>query len=328
MKKLTELILTNFKNLVIGSLLLCLAVFGYKEYQSRKENDRLHQELVGTTSKYEQLSKSTALLSSEYVELKTIKEKQEKRFAEVLIRQNERIKMLSDATFLISKHYQKTQGPDYFFETPKKTQNYVYNEIRVDGPDSPPIGFVMIKSDGRTYKGTYGFEIRVDTLQTVDETTGKIKVYSKAFLTAKDNGLAGKRRKDFKEWKGLDYPLNIVGGTALIDPTVARTDPKKFQWFVPRLNLGVATLAGVEGFNFKPELNVSLSGYGRSRQDLDWKFLGLGVNVDSGFKNFGFEVVPASYKLFSPLLESVFVGPVVGIGTKGYELGLSLGVGL
>jgi hypothetical protein len=325
--KRSEMILNNFKNIVVGVLLICIAVFVYREYKNYKENNRLHQELIGQKTAYEQLSKHTAKLEIKYEDQEKLGKALIEYWKDVAISKDERIKMLSDATFLISKHYQRTDGPDYFFETPKKTQNYVFNEVRLDGPDSPPIGFVMIKSDGRTYKGTYAFEIRVDTLQTVDEGSGKVKVYSKAFLIPKDNGLAGKRRPDLKQWKGLEYPLNITGGTALIDPTVKRTDTKRLRLWAPRLNGGVNTVAGTEGLEFKLGLDVSLAGWGRSRNDLDWKFLGLQLNTNSEFNNVGLGLIPASYRLFQPWLTNTYLGPILGISTKGYEAGIHLGVG-
>lgn len=301
----------------ISQLLLILTIvglgfFAYRKAQDSKQADRLHQELVGTKEKYEQLNAHTAKLESDYKTQKDLAVTTAKRFSEVAQAKDEQIKMLSDATYLLSKHVGKQTGPDYFFETPKKTQNYAYNEVRLAGPDSPPIGFVMIKSDGATYKGNYSFEIRVETLQTVDEATGKIKVYSKAYLVAKENGLAQKRRPDFKTWAGVDFPLDIVGGTALIDPTVARTDLKHVMWWAPRINGGLNVGFNRNGSFIRPALDFSVAGYGRSRNDLDWKFLQMGIGLNGKFKDPDLHAMPFTYRPFPSILTNTYFGPGVG----------------
>lgn len=289
--------------------------FGKSLFQS-EDYERLHQELIGTKEAYAQISDSLAKLKVEYTAQKELSAKAKKEFSAVIKEKNERIKLLSDATYLMGRHVTRADGPDYYFETKGKTKNYVFNEIRIAGPDSPPVGFVMIKHDGRTYKGNYEFQIVVKNLQTVDEKTGRIKVYSKAFLIVQEAGLAKKRRPDFKNWEGVQYPLPIVDGVAYVDPTTPKQNPR-FLWWAPRINGGFNWGTEAGGLFVKPELNVSFSGYGNSRNDLSWKFFHIGLGADTEFKTPDIHFIPATFRLFPKILTNTYLGPGIGWSTQG-----------
>ena len=301
------------------ALILTVAGLGYFAYNLWKDNQnqaRRYQELIGTVEKYQKLTSYTAKLEVDYKAQKELLAKTKQEFSEVVSKKDEQIKLLSDATYLMGRHVNKQNGPDYYFETPGRTRNYVFNEVHLAGEDSPPIGFVMIKNDGRTYKGNYDFEIRVKTLQTQDEKSGKVKVYSKAFLVAKENGLAEKRRPDLKKWKDVEYPLEIVGGTALVDPT-QKLEGKRFHWWAPRFVGGFDVGVSGGAFRFKPDLGASFMGYGYSRRDLDWRFLQLGMNVDTDFSGFGVSAVPFAYRPLPSILTNTYFGPGVGTSKNG-----------
>jgi len=308
-------------------LALATVISLYVNYLAKEDRTRLHTELMGEREKFEQISKHIARIEIEYAEQAKLKNALLQKWKEVALKNEEQIKLLSDATYLIGRHVERANGPDYFFQTPKKTQNYVYNEITLAGPDSPPIGFVMIKSDGRTYKGVYPFEVRAELLQTVDEETGRTRVFAKAFYVVKDNGLAGKRWLDRKEWKDVAYPLDIVGGSTLVDPTRPAESPKKFQFWAPRLNGGANLGFGVDGSFIFPQVNVSLAGWGRSSHDLDFKFAGLGLAVDPHDFSPSFAFIPVSWRLFQPIFINTYVGPGVGVDQNGYNFFMSVGLG-
>jgi len=318
-------IIANFKNIVIIVALLGTAALVYRVYNDYKTKKRLHTELIGQQEAYEQLNKYAAKLKTQYEEQKTLKETADKRWAEVVRKSSERVKMLSDATFLIGQHYLKTNGPDYFFETPKKTRNYVFNEVRIAGKDSPPIGFVMIKNDGRTYKGTYKWEIRVNNLQTIDEETGRIKVYAKAFLVSKTNGLAKKRRPDFKKWKDKEYPLPIIGGSVIIDPTVKNTNLPRFYLWNPKFNMTFSSGVDSSGFRLLPGLDANLMSYGVSKNDSKFKFFGIGVNLGGELEDFDVNFKPIYYRPFD-LLSNTYLFPGIGLSNSGIRYLLGIGV--
>jgi len=308
--------------LVLGSV---IGAYWYLS-SSTQPPQREHEELIGLKEKYEQLTKYTAKLEANYQSQKALTEAADKRFKEVVKEKNERISILTDATFHLGKHYLKSQGPDYFYETPKKTKNYAYYEIRLHGATSPPVGFVMVKQDGRAYKGMYSFDLVVETLQTVDETTGRVKVYSKAFWVPKENGIAGKRRPDLKTWEGERYPMPIVGGTILVDPTKDKTSPHFIKW-APKLNGGFNIGTGPDGLSMKPEFNVSLSGYGKNTKDLQWKILQIGVATDTKLKNVDLHLIPFTYRVFPNILSNTYIGPGIGISETGTTYFINTSVG-
>jgi len=313
----------------IGQLLIIVtvagfALWGYAAWRDANE-ERKFAHLIGTKTKYEQLTKYTAKLESSYKDQKDLHARAKLDWSEVSKSKDERIKLLSDATYLIGKHVQKQNGPDYYFETKRRTRNFLLNELRIAGKDSPPIGFILIKHNGKTYKRNYKFEIVVKNLQTVDEKTGHIKVYSKAYLVAKEAGLAKKRRKDLKNWKDVPYELPIIGGVALIDPTMPNAT-KHFMFWAPHINGGFALGADINGAFLRPSIDFSIAGWGRSRNDLDFKILHIGLDIDTEFKKPGLHIAPFSYRPLENILTNTYVGPAIGWTEDGinYQLNVNL----
>lgn len=308
--------------ILLGILYSMNKVMGYIS-GLENSNNRLHTELIGQKEKYDQLNKHTAKLESQYIQQKELLKKSEERFKEIVKSKDERIKLLSDATYLIGQHVSKQDGPDYYFETPNRTRNYVLNELRLSGDSSPPIGYILIKNDGRTYKRNYKFEIKVETLQTVDENTGKIKVYSKAFLISKESSPLAKRVDGYKDWNDIQYPLNIIGGTALIDPTIKNQLKPKWFIFAPHLNANI----DFKGIKPSPGLGLSISGYGITKNDLKFKFLQLGTHYSSqdGFKG---TLSPVLWRPFSNIMSNTYLGPGITLddGKISYFIGLSIGL--
>lgn len=323
----------SLKNIIeryVGQVLIIATIsgallFAYSLWRDSQE-ERKYAHLIGTQQKYEQLTKYTAKLESDYKSQEELHKKAQQEWAEVSRTKDERIKLLSDATYLIGKHVEKQNGPDYYFETKKRTKNYLLNEIRLQGKDSPAIGYIMIKHDGRTYKRNYKFEVQVKSLQTVDENTGKVRVVSKAFLIQKESSPLEKRTKDYDNWHNKPYPLDIVGGVAYIDPTQA-PDRKKLLLWAPRINGGISLGTGVGGLFARPTLSFSTSGYGKSRNDLDWKFLHFGIDTDTSLNKPGVHFLPFSYRFWPALLTNTYIGPGVGFTEDGmnYQLNLNLG---
>lgn len=309
--------------LIIGAIIFVgLKVGGYF-FKIEKENKRLHTELIGQKEKYIQLTEHTAQLETQYEQQRDLYEKAKKEFKEVSKEKDERIKLLSDATYLIGRHVEKQNGPDYYFETKGRTRNYVLNELRIAGAGSPPIGYILIKHDGRTYKRNYRFEVEVKTLQTVDENTGRIKVYSKAYLTQKEASPLKKRIEGYKDWENVKYPLNIVGGTAIVDPTVANQLAPRFHWWAPHINANV---------NFVGEepaagLGISVAGYGKHKNDLSFRFLQLGAHYNQEFGVQG-TLTPILWRPLPSIFSNTYLGP--GISLKddgvGYFMGVQVGL--
>lgn len=306
----------------IGQLLIMLTVMGgillaYSKWRDSDDN-RKFADLIGTKVKYEQLTKYTAKLESKYQNQKTLAKQAAERFKEVVRNKDERIKVLSDATYLIGKHVSKQNGPDYYFETKRATKNYLLNELRIQGEDSPAIGYILIKHDGKTYKRNYKFEINVETLQTQDEETGHVKVYSKAYLVQKEKSLLAKRVDGYKDWYNVKYPLKIVGGKALIDPTLPYAK-SKMRWWAPHINGGINLL----GHDYRSSLDVSISGYGKTNNDLKYKLFHFGADIGRD-KEIGYHFIPFSYRLFDRYLTNTYIGPGVGWAASGVHYFLNI----
>lgn len=128
------------------------------------------------------------------------------------------------------------------------------------------------------------------------------------------------------------YPIRI--DTAL-HYFVKRND-RRFWWPAFHVDVGVLPFYGLTSTSsdFFPELGVSLAGYGRTTNDLDWKFLrmSLGYNKNAGV---GLAVFPVGYNIgkgfglfgLSDLWMAPGFGGLIGKRTSGY-IGLSLGTTL
>lgn len=311
----------DFKTIaIIGLSLVCLFL-GFKYLEADGEFGRVSDELVLKGVEFETLNEHVARLETKYTEEKAVHERAKREWTEVSRHQKDQITQLSDATFLLGRHVRKQNGPDYYFETPLKTRNFVYNEIRIAGKDSPPIGFLMIKNDGRTYKGNYSFKIVVKNLQTQNKR-GEITVYSKAFLVAQEPGLAKKRRPDFKNWVGEEFPLPIESGSVTVNKESFKT-PKGF-WTSPKLNLGVSVYES----GAMPSASLSLFGYGRGKNDLDYKILSIGADFGDSFSSTKLSVMPVSFRPLPSFFANTYLGAGAGVSPFGVSPFLNLSVEL
>ena len=311
---------------IFGAILLFLAgqvaADMWADYTGKT---RLHQELLGQKQAYEQLSANLAKLQIQYKSEKELHEKAKQEWSEVSKNKDERIRLLSDATYLISRHVEKQNGPDYSFRTRKGTRNYILNELRLQGDDSPPIGYILIKNDGRTYKRNYDFEIRVKNLQTIDEKTGRIKFYAKAFLIQKEVSPLKKRVEGYKDFTNIPYPLEITGGTTFYDPTIKNQLKPRFMWtrdFNGGFNLGAG-----DGSLLNVALGVSFAGYGPHKADLKYKLLQVGLGINDEGKLSDVHLVPISMRPLPGLLKNTYIGPGIGVAEDGMVFFLNTSVG-
>ena len=309
LKFLLRLLVRNFKGLVIGVLLILVAIFTYNYIQDRQEKDRLYKELIGKDEKFKKLNDYTGKLESRYRTQKELFEEVKKEFEEALDEANGRIKSITETTFELKKKIRQAEQSDdwSFFNL---DGGYFLNEVRIQGEDSPPIGWVLIKKDHSVESGNYLFEIVVKSFEVKDEQTGKIKVFTKAFYVVKESGLAEKR--EIKDWKDIPYPLPIKGGIIITDPT-EQDDSKKntFIWWAPRFGLGANIGANLNGFIAKPNLTFSTSGYGKSKNDLKFKFVNIGVDFDKSIKNLGVNFKPIMYRPLD-IFPNTYLGPGIG----------------
>lgn len=332
-----EFLARYFTNLVSVLTLIVGVVFAYDYYQNkelekteRKLLEERYGKLVGTKDEGEKLENATQLTSLYKEQLDIIKEAKE-AWRELAKEREERIKLMSNTTISVPENVEEQEKSDYEYKTPNGTDGYLLNELRIEGKDSPPIGYVMIRKDGRTYKKNYKFEIRVENVQFKDDLTGKIRVVARAFLVPLENGLADSRRSDLKKWEGEQYPLEVSGGEVVIDPQEPITPTfkqKEFIFWPLNINAGFGLFSDAQGnTGSKFYGDTNLLGYGLSKRDLDWKFLHVGVNY-SDIRGIGFQIMPFTYRLFPSILTNTYAGVGYSFDNigSGYFLGVSTGL--
>lgn len=282
------------------------------------ENTRLHTDLIGEKEKYQQLSDHAAKLEIQYVDQETLKKQLNEKFAAEKDALEGRLKVLSNATFLIREAARKSGTSDVVYQGDKL--KYVLNEVRFD-KEGPPVGYVLIFDDGRVVSKLYNHEIQVNTAISRNESTGRYDIVSKADYVLKSPSINANGEK---VWTNQPYPLDISGGEALVDPTEMNMMVPRLQLWAPHLNGGASASAGASGVGVRPSIDVSFSGYGVTKNDLDWKFIQLGVDSDTEFKDPGMHLIPFSYRFWPSVLSNTYVGPGLGWSKSGINGQLNL----
>lgn len=277
------------------------------------ESKRLHEALIGKTQEFKKISDVAASLSIKYVEQKKLNESLQNTWKDEKEALEGRVKILSNATYLIRERARKENRSDLSYEG--KTVKYVFNEIRFK--DGPPIGYVMIFDDGKVVSKIYNHVIDVKTAVSRNEDTGKYTILSKADYILR----SGHLKYDGKNWFGEEYPLNIQGGTTLIDPTEKSNLKKKFYLWNPQLN-------GNLNLNLDGESNVglgvSLMGYGYTKRDQDYKFLQIGAAIKNNSISGTF--IPIMWRPLPNYLNNTYFGLGMEINViPNYFLGLQIG---
>jgi hypothetical protein len=212
----------------------------------------------------------------------------------------------------ISDHAYKEGTGDYNEQYFKKIMTQAENK---DGKNVEiPLGWAMFfpnrEEDKKWKTGIYPIEYYLKIIQS-EQKTGQLNTYAEAWAQVDKP----------KEYKNIKLPLDIKS----IEFTQLKEKDKEFFRWVPRLSLGLDY-----GFNFNsevfPSINMSIMGYGRTKRDLDWKFLEFGIG---GYKdNYLLKLSPFSYNLGNivPLISNTFIGPFIGAEKDKiiYGFGLSI----
>lgn len=119
-----------------------------------------------------------------------------------------------------------------------------------------------------------------------------------------------------KSSKGEKYYFNSD-----IDWAKREDDFKRFMF-----NLRLGFTGNVTNESVSPGVDLSLASYGRTGRDLDWRFLTIGVGYDNE-DVFGY-LYPIQYNIgnFIPLIENLYVGPLIGLSTKGTNFGAGMSI--
>jgi len=190
----------------------------------------------------------------------------------------------------------------------KSKIDYEFKKIYTKDADDVefPVAWAMFYPNQTADKfwktGTYPMEYNVRVIET-ENPDGKFNRYAEVFAM----------NNQMKETKGTEFKLKVTD----IQWAKVEQREKHFYLWNPRIAFG--GLINTDGVS--TGLNLSTTSYGRTKRDMDWRFLtfGLGTTKD----DYGSWIGVASFEPFSwnmgnalPLIENVFVGPVGTIDTN------------
>ena len=188
---------------------------------------------------------------------------------------------------------------------------YFFKKITVKGVDGErvPYAWAMFypyQTPDKQWKiGTYPLEVDTKVIES-ENRDGTFNRYAEVDVYGKGHREIPARVTDI-QWEKV--PLK----------------DKRFDWWNPRLAMGVAMSDGPA-----VGLNLSLMSYGRTERDMDWRFLTFGAAVSGGEDNndWMLTVEPLSWNAGNalPLVENMFTGPFYGWNPDGQVYGLQVSV--
>lgn len=220
-----------------------------------------------------------------------------------LQQQRDIINQLSDHTYVNAKNPKLTQEFKKIYRTDPDGNRY---------PVAWVIYYPFQTEDKRWKTGLYPLENTVNVVETQNDN-GTFNRYAEAYV----------ENNQMKETRGKRFKLPIKD----IQWAKYEKNEKSMFWWNPRLALGGALTTE----DISAQLNLSLSSYGKTTGDMDWRFFtfGAGGTKDGDDWKGVFSIEPFSWNMGKPipLIDNLFVGPIFTIDTKskqGYGLQLSV----
>lgn len=204
--------------------------------------------------------------------------------------------------------------------TNKKKPKYTHDFKKVyrKDPDGEryPVAWSMYypfqEEDKRWKTGLYPLEYTINVIES-ENPDGTFNRYAEAYV----------ENNQMKETKGKRFKLPL---TDIQWAKYPQTEKHWFGWN-PRLAFGGAFTTE----DIAAQLNLSISSYGKTTGDMDWRFFTFGVGgTKSGSDWKGvFSIEPFSWNIGKPipLMENLFVGPIFTLDTEseqGYGVQLSV----
>ena len=220
-----------------------------------------------------------------------------------LAQQRDLINRLSDHTYVNEKRPKLTQDFKKIYRTDPDGNRY---------PVAWVIYYPFQTEDKRWKTGLYHLENTVEVVET-QNPNGTFNRYAEAYV----------ENNQMKETRGKRFKLPIA------DVRWAKYEKKdkSMFWWNPRLALGAAFTTE----DIAAQLNLSLSSYGKTTGDMDWRFFTFGAGgTKNGDEWIGvFSLEPFSWNMGKPipLIDNLFVGPIITIDTEsktGYGLQISV----
>lgn len=321
---------------VVGLLIVYGALQGFlwinnkMDYQQQVYTAEMAAQRQRLDIEINQLRAQTTVVSSSSAEWKSelAKLKEENAAMVALIKQNgEKITNIGEVNTKyneqLSADLKKATDHSYAVNTGDPNEQYftkIYAKEKNSAGDTIqiPVGWATFypnKPSGEQWKtGAYAVEYKTKVVQS-EQKDGQTNTYLESW--AENN-------KD-KDSVGVKLPLNIQ----LAEFTQVKIEDKEFQWWAPHINLNIDT-----GFSSTLEskvgagLSLSLSGYGKTSNDLTWKFIDFGLSTNG--KDYFGKFAPFGYNVGDkiPLISNTFISPFVGYEFKNGSTigGLSLSI--
>ena len=296
--------------LVVG---LCIFTWGiYQAFSEWKNHFELKNELIN-----EQMIKLADNIVNQRAEINTKLLEQrmkelDKRIIDLVNSRDQQITDIGKSISSLSQSFHESQSNYHNDEDESKDYDEVaiFNKDITSEDDSPlPLGWAIyspnIDSEEKWTVGNYklNFEHQI----VLAENDERLDVIMEAWITPEGYFPNGEVKK---------FPLKID------EVNWIRKEPESKWGFNPRLALGVSL-----GTEVYPNLGVSFFSYGKTKRDMDWKFLkfSIGGNNDNIF----LQLNPVEYNIGNviPLIENIFIGPYINLSDDSeYGFGLGLNV--
>lgn len=323
METIKQILVRYVSQLFLIVTLAGLGWFAYRTYVRMNDAEQKYHDLIGKEDEFKRLSDYAASLERRYADEKALREKLEKEWAEEKSALEGRIKILASSTFSGKSKQSELRGADYVDPNGKWS---MFEARFLRGTQAgPPACWFQVYKDGQGVTKVYDHRIQVNMAVSRRDDDGRYTILTKAAYILSEADI-DERYKGKSGWRETAYPLEVTGGTATIDPTEQKDDPR-FYWWAPHLNAGINFGVESGGFFSRPTIGASFLGYGASKNDLKWKFLNAGIGFDTKFSQFDLNLMPFLYRPFDAFITNTYVGPGISISSRGtgYFLGLSLG---
>ena len=333
-----------FKVIFFVFIVICLASFGYNALQYVKEYFKFGSDLEHL--KYElsmsiqekidinnrefkryldnQARASTTIVESLNNQIELLK-KNNGQLLEDIKKNGEEIKNIGVVQTKLdenlSRKLKEFSDHQYKADTGDYNEQY-FKKIMLSAKDKDgkvleiPVGWAMFfpnrEPEKRWKTGIYPLEYYLKIIQS-QQKTGQLNTYAEAWV-ATDKP---------KEYKGIELPIKIK---EMKFDQLKKMNKEFFLWN-PRLSLNIdSCFSPVLDTNIMGGLGMSVMGYGRTKNDLDWRFVEFGFSTTG--EDFIVKLSPFSYNVgnYLPLISNTFLGPFIGYGNNEVVYGVGIGV--
>lgn len=229
------------------------------------------------------------------------------------------ITALGQTVAQMNTSFQETVASLTYKDEEKPSRSFEdYDLVRTMSDGSKlPVGWFKYhpdwEGDDKAVQYHYPLEYYVRTVRTEQED-GTFTHHTEAWL---ENNFV-------KSTKGIKFPVDLKDVQWEERPIV----DKKWRWN-PRLGLG----GGFTSTALFPSIDISLASYGRTKTDMDWRFLTVGLGAAGWGDNSDTTVIgsftPVQYNVgrWIPLAKNIFVGPTMSVDSEsdtGYGVSVSV----